>query len=369
MIGSRKLPVVERLHNSQPLLRKEESHPWENKVVFNPAAVLIEDRVTLDRINAALPFDDAICRQLAAQRALTFLFYRAQGNPGTSYDHRRSALGLAVLSPKLELLARHSKPILLPNSSFDDLGVEDARITRIGQTFYMCYCGYGSGADKNRIRIALASSVDLVHWEKHGLLRGTFNEIDNKNGMLFPQKVGGKFLLFHRPMEGKDALSIHLAEADDVLGEWTSRGVVMKPLANPAFKDVWIGGGAPPILLPDGRFLVIYHIGNRRVDGEREYDLGIAVADPSKPEFFVRRDEPLLRPQTQAETTGDADLGVNNVVFVCAAYFYEGDLYFPYAGADSVVLAGRIGGKELEEYLSAFPANSNAPLDLPAARH
>jgi predicted GH43/DUF377 family glycosyl hydrolase len=82
-----------------------------------------------------------------------------------------------------------------------------------------------------------------------------------------------------------------------------------------------------------------------------EYHLGIAVADLSKPEFFVKRDEPLLRPQTHAEIKGDADLGVNNVVFICGAYFHGGDLYFPYAGADSVVLGGRIGGAELKEYI------------------
>ncbi len=350
MNGSRKLPVVQRLHNGRPILRREESHPWENKVVFNPASVLVEDRATLDRIIAALPFADGVRRELAAHRSLTFLFYRAQGEPTTSYDHRRSAIGLAVLTPRLELLARHSEPILLADSAYDNLGVEDPRVTRIGDRFYMCYCGYGSGADRNSIRIAMAGSEDLVHWRKYGLVRGAFNVIDNKNAMLFPRKVGGKFLLFHRPMEGPDAMAIHCAEADDIAGEWGSRGVVMKPLPNPEFKDVWIGGGAPPISLPDGRFLVLYHIGNRRSSGDREYDLGIAVADPSAPEFIVRRDEPLLRPSTPAETTGDADLGVNNVVFVCGAYFYEGDLYFPYAGADSVVLAGKILGTELEEY-------------------
>ena len=354
MRSSRKLPFVHRLHKNQPILRREEDHPWENKVVFNPGAVLVEDRETLDRIIAALPFEDAVRTQLAGQQSLTFLVYRAQGMPTTSYDYSRSSLGLAVLTPKLELLARHSEPILLPNSSYDDLGVEDARVTRIGQRFYICYCGYNSGTDKKRMRIALASSVDLVHWEKHGLLRGAFNLIDNKDAMLFPQKVGGKYLLFHRPMEGKDAFSIHLAEADDVLGEWTNRGVVMTPLPNPEFEETRVGGGAPPIPLPDGRLLVIYHIGNRRLNGGVEYRLGIAVADPSRPEFFVKRDEPLLRPQTDAEIKGDSDLGVNNVVFVCAAYFHDGDLYIPYAGADSVVLGGRIEGAELKEYIQGL---------------
>jgi predicted GH43/DUF377 family glycosyl hydrolase len=122
--------------------------------------------------------------------------------------------------------------------------------------------------------------------------------------------------------------------------------------ANPAFKDIWVGGGAPPLLLPDGRYLILYHIGNRDIHGKREYDLGLALLDPREPEPIVRRVEPLLRPSTIAETTGDPELGVNNVVFVCGAYFWKGDLYFPYAGADSCVLAGRISKKELQKFLS-----------------
>jgi beta-1,2-mannobiose phosphorylase / 1,2-beta-oligomannan phosphorylase len=344
------LPKVQRLHDGQPLLRREVRHPWENKVTFNPAVVLIEDRLVLDRAISALPFDFRMRNKLRTEPALCFLFYRAQGTPTPEYDHRRSSIGLAVLTPKLEVVARHVEPILRPGNTFDDLGVEDPRVTRIGDRFYMLYCGYGSGTERNNIRIAVASSDDLVHWQKHGLLDGDFNRIDNKNAMLFPKKVNGRYLLFHRPMEGSDALAVHVAEAEDILGGWTNRGVVMKALANPEFKDVWIGGGAPPLLLPDGRFLVIYHIGNRRVNGEREYDLGIAIADPSSREFIVKRNEPLLRPGTVAETTGDEDLGVNNVVFICGAYFFDGDLYFPYAGADSVVLAGRIAGAEVEAY-------------------
>jgi predicted GH43/DUF377 family glycosyl hydrolase len=344
------LPAVERLNSGQPILRKDERHPWENKVTFNPAAVMIDDRAMLNRAIGGLPFDSSVLLRLKAEPALCFLFYRAQGRQMPEYDHRRSAIGLAVLTPDLELLARHVDPILRPDTADDDLGVEDPRVTRIGDRFYMCYCAYGSGTPKNRIRIAMASSDDLVHWTKHGLLDGEFNSIDNKNGMLFPRAVNGKYMMFHRPMEGPDALAIHVAQADQLLGRWTSGGAVMKPLPNPEFKDVWIGGGAPPLLLSDGRFLVIYHIGNRRPDGKREYDLGIAIADPMSHEFIVKRGEPLLRPGSVAETTGDVDLGVNNVVFICGAYFYKGDLFFPYAGADSVVLAGRIAGNEIEAY-------------------
>lgn len=41
--------------------------------------------------------------------------------------------------------------------------------------------------------------------------------------------------------------------------------------------DVWVGGGAPPMLIPDGRYLILYHIGDRDAGGSRAYDLGIAL--------------------------------------------------------------------------------------------
>ena len=101
------------------------------------------------------------------------------------------------------------------------------------------------------------------------------------------------------------------------------------------------------------RYLMLYHIGNRAADGTREYDLGIAALEWKSGSLTVRRNELLLRPETPAETTGDPELGVNNVLFLCGAHFYEGDCYFPYAGADSVVLAGKIPGAEIDRFLTS----------------
>lgn len=363
------IPRVERLNNGKPILEKISAHLWENKVTFNPACALVENKDELRRIVAGLPFDDRTKQRLNTYPALCFLLYRAQGEKTETYDFTHSSIGLAVLSPELELLARHTEPVIRPELPYENLGVEDARITKAGGKYIMTYTAYGSGEPHNKIRIAIASSTDFVHWEKrrftasrtaeHGLLDGDFNTIDNKNAMLFQEKINGKFVMLHRPMEGNDALCIHWAESDDVFGKWKTRGTLMKPIPNPDFIDTWIGGGAPPLLLPDGRYLIIYHIGNRKADRTREYDLAIAIGDPSKwnmaskatPEFIVKRNEPLLRPSSPAETKGDAELGVNNVVFICGAYFYNGELYFPYAGADSVVLGGKIRKEELQKYL------------------
>ncbi len=346
------LPAVERLYEGQPIIEKLGSHPWENKVTFNPACAHVKDRKELQSIIPCLPFDDRTKRRLSSQPSLCFVLYRAQGKRTESYDYTRSSIGLAVLGPDLRLLARHDEPVLMPDQPYDNLGVEDARITKVGDEYVMFYTAYSSGIPENTIRAAIATTRDFVHWSKHGLLNGAFNSIDNKNMMLFEEKVDGKFVMLHRPMKGPDAMSIHWATGDHIFGEWTSRGVLMRPIPNAEFVDTWVGGGAPPLRLPDGRFLIIYHIGNRRADTTREYDLGIAIADFSAREIITKRNEPLLRPAAPAETKGDAELGVNNVLFVCGAYLHSGELLFPYAGADSVVLGGRIPKGELERYLA-----------------
>jgi predicted GH43/DUF377 family glycosyl hydrolase len=344
------MPVVQRLHGGKPVITAVPTHPWENKVTFNPACAYVGKGEELERIIAALPFDRPTRHALEAEAGLCFVIYRAQGGKTDEQDHTRSTMGLAVLSPDLRLLARHSTPVLVPEFDYENLGVEDGRLAKVGDRYVLSYTGYRSGKPNNAVRLALASTRDFVHWEKHGLVNADFNSLDNKNSMLFEGKIGGKFVMLHRPMEGTDAMCVHWAEADDVFGVWTDRGVLMRPIRNPAFADTWIGGGAPPLKLSHGRYLLIYHIGNCKADKTKEYDLGIAILDPALPDPVVKRDEPLIRPTTVPETVGDAELGVNNVVFICGAYFHDGFLWLPYAGADSLVLAGRIPLAEIEPY-------------------
>lgn len=171
------LPAVERLHDGSTLLAPVTTHSWENAVTFNPACVLIDDRSELERIIPGLPFSPEVLRRLAASPALCFLLYRAQGTKTAEHDHTHSTMGLAVLSPDLRLLARHDEPVLRPEYDFENLGVEDGRLSRIGDRYVLFYSAYASAAPENLIRIALASTADFVHWEKHGLLKGDLNKI------------------------------------------------------------------------------------------------------------------------------------------------------------------------------------------------
>ncbi|MBK7259274.1 MAG: glycosidase [Ignavibacteriae bacterium] len=349
-------PRVERLHAGRPVLEKNDGHPWENKVVFNTACILVDTPGRIGKLAEALPVDAATKAIVQKERAVVALVYRAQGAKTAEKDHTRSTLGLALFTPDLRLLVRLPEPIMCPEEPYEDLGVEDPRITRVGNQYMMVYTGYASGAGANRVRIILATSTDLVHWTKHGVLRGDFNTIDNKNGMLFEPMPDKPWRMLHRPMEGKDAMMVHWAESTHLFGEWKSRGVLLPWLPDPAFKEVWTGGGAPPLLLANGSHLVLYHIGNRDAKGKREYDLGIALVDLDAADPVVLRAEPLMRPETPQETIGDEDLGVNNVVFICGAYFWEGDLYFPYQGSDTRILGARIVRGELDRFLNARPS-------------
>ena len=114
-----------------------------------------------------------------------------------------------------------------------------------------------------------------------------------------------------------------------------------------------MGGAAPPLQLSDGRYLLLYDVDNRKNGKTVERNIGIAIGDTNAKEFITHRHEPLLRPETPLETKGDAELGVNNALSVCGAYFNKGTVYFAYAGAHSVILRGKIQKTDLDKYIAS----------------
>ncbi|HEY9165526.1 MAG TPA: glycosidase [Candidatus Kryptonia bacterium] len=340
---------VERLHDSKPILSAVREHPWESEVVFNPACFLLNEKSDISRLLENLSLPKHLLENLKNSKAICVLIYRAQGITTEAEDFRRSRLGLALLTPELELLYRHLAPIVTPENDYEDLGVEDPRIIRIKNRFFMLYTGYSSKATgehgsthANKINICLAVSDDLVSWKKFGVLKGKLNEIDNKNAVFFSKKVGSKYQMLHRPMEGKDPMSIHIAHSARIFGEWTDDGVALRADEAARFSKSWIGAGAPPLQISNNKFLMLYHTGHYKINGAREYDLGLCVFSLDGGFQVLEKVEPLMIPETSAETEGNVSLGVNNVLFVCGSYFYGGYLYFPYAGADSVILGARI---------------------------
>lgn len=328
-----------RLHGGKAVLLPRPHHAWESRVVLNPASVL---RNTAEGIPETWELSDTEIRRTREASAVCVMLYRAQGNRRERDGHAPSAIGFALFTPMLEPIHRRSEPILLPDEPFDNLGVEDPRCTRVGDTYFLYYTGYSKAEPENRIRICLATSEDLCTWKKHGPVRGDLDAYPNKNAALLPEPVNGKWLLLHRPMEGPNAMTIHWAVADAPEGPWNDSGRLVPSHSYREFRESWIGAGGPPIWLGQKQFLMIYHQGHFTRDGQREYDLAAALLDFDRPDPIVGRIEPMMRPTGRSEQHADPDLGVENVLFTCSNYVWRDELIIPYAGADSRIFGASV---------------------------
>jgi beta-1,2-mannobiose phosphorylase / 1,2-beta-oligomannan phosphorylase len=345
--------VVERLNGAEALIAPT-ANWWETGVTFNAAAVYLEPTLAnAPVLRALLPMRAADDPALA--HGVVAIHYRArpENDPGSAFG--RSFIGLALFTPELELLYRYQEPVLYPTADVDGLdhyGVEDPRITRLGDTFYMVYCGVQPDAQNVwRANLCLATSPDLLHWQKHGLIRGDPAIHFNKDGVLFPEQVDGQYLLLHRPFTpGLDPSThvIRLAQSATLDGPWVDVGELMRAFPNPRMHASWLGAGSVPLRLAEKRYLVIYHTGNLLNAVDREYDLDAAICDfnhfdPRQPETLVSaRLEPLMVPETPAELRSHSQLQVGNVLFACGSYVYRDYLYIIYGGADTYTLAARV---------------------------
>ena len=240
--------------------------------------------------------------------------------------------------------------------TLDDLyrmvSVEDPRISRFDGRFYMVYCGVRPDAVSSwHASLCLAVSDDLLHWEKLGPMRGSITEWNNKDGAFFPDKIGGKYYLLHRPFDHtwlRDDYAIRLAASEELTGEWQDLGEVMRVFPNPRMHSSWLGAGSEPLRLDGQRYLHIYHTGNYLNQTDRVYDAGAAIFDFDRfdaddlSKLVTARYEPLMVPETPAELRSRSRLQVGNVLFVCGSYEYKGWLYMVYGGADTYTLAARV---------------------------
>ncbi|MCX7918196.1 MAG: hypothetical protein N3A72_01045 [bacterium] len=360
-----RLPV-QRINDGKPIITPQGS-AWESGVTFNATAIYLprsekNDAIILKLLGLKEISDKKLDDGVVA------IFYRARPKQDPGYRWSRSYIGLAIFTPMFELLKRFPEPILSPANkvtAYDGLGVEDPRITRIDDTFYCVYCGVADKLNGDyQASICLARSTDLFTWEKLGPVQGEVNfpHIKNKDGVLFPEKIEGKYFLLHRPYHNELPLSdfsIHLAMADSLPGVWKNCGEILHSFINPECCDSWVGAGSVPIPIGDKKYLVIYHIGNflKKDKNLREYDLGAAIFDfnnfsEKQPAVIVdKRLEPLMVPETKWEIEAPYSDSVANVVFICGSYEYKGDIYLIYGGGDTYTLAAKVNKQVLLEEL------------------
>ncbi len=220
---------------------------------------------------------------------------------------------------------------LEPREPYEEWGVEDARVTAVeglGIRYLMTYTAYSQMGP----RLALAASDDLFHWERLGLARferwgeHDIDDVMNKDGAFFPELLrdpeGALAVgLIHRPSLPGMLESIWLSYADPLellsgSGFFTHHHLLASPATE--WETLKIGGGAPPVRLSDGHWLLIYHgvsgqiLPDVQFQQYMHYQAGVLVLEASDPrQVRYRTVEPIFGPDSDHERAGQ----VPNVVF------------------------------------------------------
>lgn len=274
-------------HPDNPILRPNPLNDWEALNVFNPGVIYHNN--------------------------LFHMFYRAQGLDYVSH------IGYAVSSDGVHF-NRLQQPVFSPELEDEKRGVEDPRLTYLQDEgrFIMAYTAYGATGS---ITPRFAESCNLIEWRRLGaLVEGE----DNKDHVLFPRKIKGRYVSFHRRPP-----SIWLAYSDDPeLSNWGDFVEVMGPR-----EDGWdskrVGGGGAPIETEHG-WLVLYHA----YDFDHVYRLGVCLLDLDDPRRVISRPRDfIMEPEMTWELKGD----VPTVVFSAANPVVDGTVYVYYGGADRLI--------------------------------
>jgi predicted GH43/DUF377 family glycosyl hydrolase len=198
----------------------------------------------------------------------------------------------------------------------------DPRVTNIDGKYYTvfaCHSGHSC-------RLGLLESPDMKKFE----FKGFISETDNRNGVLFPEKINGYYCRLDRPNTGDGQGYIWVSYSPDLIYWGRSRAV-----ANAQDEWGWKknGPGAVPIKTDKG-WLVIYHAVNVQCAAQYVYHLGVMLLDLKDPsKVLARAKAPILSPATDYELNGLTYA----VVFTCGAVVEDdGEVKLYYGGADTV---------------------------------
>lgn len=299
-----------------PIVEPKWKHQWEAKYTFNPAAI-------------------HQCNKI-------HLLYRAMGHDDVS------VMGYASSIDGLHIDTRLPDPVYIPREDFEkkaqpgNSGCEDGRLTKIGDTIYMCYTAFNA-KDPPRVALTTISATDFCQknftWTKPILISPP--GMDDKDACLFPEKIQGKFVFLHR-----FSPNIWIDYKDDLKFEnnnWIKGKIVMTPELH-TWDSEKIGIGPPPIKTDKG-WLLIYHGLSRY---SKKYRLGAALLDLGNPEIVLSRlPFPIMEPETVQEKRGLRP----DAVFSCGAVLLSDEIYLYYGAGDAVIGVATLSLSKLLEEL------------------
>jgi len=332
-----------------PILSPNENIKWESKAVFNPGVTLKGNKI--------------------------YLLYRAIGE----YHTYTSRIGLATSNDGINFERKNEEPIIKPHDDYDKWACEDPRVTKIGNTFYITYVALSQRIKKGgkpiyktihdlNSQTAAVTTKDFVKFQRHGII--TPKNSDNKDVVIFPEKIDGKFVILHRPyrwckdwFENPDSkkidvkIPIPFEELPQKPSIWISHSFDLKNwldykvLIRSSHKnEEKIGSGAPPIKTDKG-WLLIYHCVKKENKDRFIYTAKAALLDLKNPSKVIAKiPYDILKPEADYELKGD----VNNVVFPTGALIKDGTLSVYYGAADKQCGLATIKLKEIIDELLMF---------------
>jgi predicted GH43/DUF377 family glycosyl hydrolase len=227
------------------------------------------------------------------------------------------------------------QPFIYPSNSQETFGIEDPRVTQIGDTYYV----YFSAVSPVGIGESMISTTDFVNVTHHGMIFGP----DNKDVLIFPEKIEGKYYALHRPTSKSIGMpEIWLAESDNLL-YWGNHQHLLG-LREGKWDSGRIGGGAVPIKTDRG-WLELYH----GATSDHRYCMGAVLLDLHNPaKVIARSDQPVLEPDAAYEQKGF----FGDVVFSCGAIVKDDIVRMYYGAADTSMACAELSLKEILDSLT-----------------
>jgi len=329
-------------HASNPVLSPHAKNDWENLVVCNPG--------------------------VWHEKGRFYMLYRAAGDD----EKHIIRFGLAVSEDGVKFERVSDRPVFGPSPEGPDSGcVEDARIVKFGDYYYVTYAfrpyppgrywefahdevlKYETGEHApsslkfNTANSALAITKDFKSWQRLG--RITQPDLDDRDVILFPEKINGKYAMLHRPKEwigekyGPTHPAVWIRFSDDLL-VWNNPSTMLID-GIPGGWEEKTGGSTPPLKTDKG-WLVLYH--GVEEGGTGHYRTGAVMLDLDDPTKIIGRTKtPILEPTEWYEMEGF----YQGCVFPTGNIIVEDTLFVYYGAADKYVGVATCNVNDLIEFM------------------
>ena len=331
-----------------PILSPHADHPWEDLAVFNPAAWYDEKN-----------------------REVLLLYRTAESGP-----EYKCWFGLAKSRDGYHFERTSAEPVLGPSvEGFDGATIQDPRLIRMGDWFYVTYAcrhfpfGQFWNPDvrqrylvpdcpaefprylkTNATLTGLAMTKDFKHWIRAGWLTDPL--LDDRDVILFPEKVNGRFVMLHRPLEwvgsqyGTEQACAWIKFADDLLGLPAAPSKLLIKNRFP-WEASKLGINTPPIKTSQGWF-TLYHA----VGPDKFYRLGALLLDLQDPSRVLHRTPDwLMQPEADYEIEGF----YRGVCFPCGSVVIQGTLFVYYGAGDKYCALATCDFNQLLKHLTSCP--------------